>query len=246
MYRCVIYKITSPSNKIYIGQTVNYRIRHKKYLNLNCKQQIRLYNSFLKYGVVNHKFEIIEECKGFELNERERYYQDLYNVIDNNTGLNCKLTKTNDKSGKMSNESKLKMSISATGKKYSEERKAKIKLFLNNSKEVACMITGLKWESATICAKENNINENSLRVKLSGNFKNNTQFIYSETIPIKGVNYLCSDIIKKKKVICELTNKIWDTTKECALENNINRSTLINKLSGHKLNNTTFKYLYEI
>lgn len=243
MPECVIYKIISPSNRIYIGQTVNFKIRYKKYKNLNCKRQIRLYNSFLKYGVENHIFEIVEECLIENLNNRERYYQDLYNVL-NDKGLNCKLTTTNDKSGKMLDSSRLKMSNSAKGKIYSEERKQQIKQWFDNSKKVKCMITGKEWESAVSCALENSINHNTLRVKLSGNFKNNTQFIYSENIPIEGVNYLCEDIIKKKKIICTLTNKIWNTTRGCAEENNINRKTLIQKLSGHKNNNTTYEYIY--
>jgi hypothetical protein len=244
MYECVIYKILSPSGRVYIGQTVNYQIRYNKYKNLNCKRQTRLYNSFLKYGFENHMFNIIEECSIEDLNIRERYYQDLYNVLDNDKGLNCKLTTTNDKSGKMLDSSRLKMSRSAKNKVYSEERKSQIKKWLNNSKKVICMITGKEWESLVSCALENNINHSTLRVKLSGNFKNNTQFIYSENIPIKGVNYLCEDIMKKKKIICTITNKIWNTTRECAEENNINRRTLINKLSGHKNNNTTYEYIY--
>lgn len=47
-----------------------------------------------------------------------------------------------------------------------------------------------------------------------------------------------------KKVICTLTNKEWISATECAKDNNINRSTLINQLSGHKKNHTTFKYKY--
>ena len=245
MCECVIYKIVSPSGKVYIGQTVNYKVRYRKYKSLNCKKQIRLYNSFLKYGFNNHTFNIIEECLIDDLNNRERYYQDLYNVLDNNKGLNCKLTTTNDKSGKMLDSSRIKMSNSAKNKIYSKERKDQIKQWFDNSKRVKCMITGKEWESLVSCALENNINNNTLRVKLSGNFKNNTQFIYSENIPIKGVNYLCKNIIKKKKVVCRLTNKIWNTTRECAEENNMNRNTLINKLSGHKNNNTTYEYIYD-
>ena len=96
-----IYKITSPSKKIYIGQSVDIEKRFRSYKNLShCKSQIKLYNSFLKYGVNNHIFEIVEECSIELLNDKERYYQDFYNVL--NSGLNCLLTKTNDRSGKMS------------------------------------------------------------------------------------------------------------------------------------------------
>ena len=125
-----IYKITSPTGKVYIGQSINIEKRFKNYKVLqNCKGQFKLYNSFLKYGINNHNFEIIEECNIDLLNERERYWQDYYKCIDIN-GLNLKLTNTLDKSGKLSEELKLKLSNSAKGKKMSE--KAKIKMRNNN------------------------------------------------------------------------------------------------------------------
>lgn len=84
-----IYKITSPSGRIYIGQSVDLENRQKVYSKLKCKLQIRLYSSLLKYGWVNHKFEIIEECSVEIINDRERYWQEFYNVLGKK-GLNCK------------------------------------------------------------------------------------------------------------------------------------------------------------
>ena len=104
-----IYKITSPSNNIYIGQSINLERRLARYKsNLNSsKGQIRLNRSFIKYGVENHLFEILLECSIEDLNTKERYYQDLFDCIEN--GLNLRYTKTNDKSGKMSDETIAKM-----------------------------------------------------------------------------------------------------------------------------------------
>ena len=70
---CGIYKITSPTNKVYIGQSTNSLFRFGAYKRLNCKKQTYLYNSFLKHGVENHTFEIIEECSIDILNERLNY-----------------------------------------------------------------------------------------------------------------------------------------------------------------------------
>ena len=53
-----IYKITSPSGKVYVGQSVNIERRLKEYKILKCKKQVKLYNSFIKYGFENHKIEI--------------------------------------------------------------------------------------------------------------------------------------------------------------------------------------------
>jgi hypothetical protein len=61
-------------------------------------------------------FEAIEECSIEILNERERYWQEYYDVLSKK-GLNCILTKTNDRSGKVSKESIEKNRISQK-KKY--------------------------------------------------------------------------------------------------------------------------------
>ena len=111
-----IYKITSPTKKVYIGQSTNIEKRFNAYKNLNCKTQTILYNSFLKYGIDKHKFEILCECEISELNDKERYYQELYSAVSN-SGMNCKLTKSSDKSGVMSEYTRLKM----IGRKLSED-----------------------------------------------------------------------------------------------------------------------------
>jgi group I intron endonuclease len=129
---CGIYKITSPSKKIYIGQSINVLQRFKHYKLMHCKDQIRLYNSFKKYGVEKHLFEILLECDKLELNDKERYYQDLYSSITLKGGLNCILTKSLDRSGEMSDECKKKMSLKlignkhALGMKHTDETKKKI------------------------------------------------------------------------------------------------------------------------
>lgn len=110
-----IYKITSPSKKVYIGQSIDIEKRWKDYKKLRCKAQTKLYNSIKKHGADKHKFDVIIECDESELNEKERYYQDLYSCIGSN-GLNCSLTISSDRSGAMSDESKLKMSLAQKGK----------------------------------------------------------------------------------------------------------------------------------
>ena len=91
-----IYKITSPSGKVYIGQSVNIIKRFYAYKSIATKQQPILHHSFIKYGVENHKFEVIEECEVHLLNERERYWQEYYEAIGKN-GLNCMYVNTNEK-----------------------------------------------------------------------------------------------------------------------------------------------------
>lgn len=136
-----IYKITSPSGRVYIGQSINIERRFYNYRRLECKEQPILLRSLKKYGVDNHTFEVLIECEPSQLNDLERYYQDLYNVIE--SGLNCMLVKSSDRSGAHSKETKEKLkearkhrvfseetcrkiSESHKGKKFSDEHKAKL------------------------------------------------------------------------------------------------------------------------
>lgn len=121
-----IYKITSPTNRIYIGQSKNLDRRKKEYEKYikNANRQVKLLASINKYGWNNHFFEIIEECTIELLNERERYWQEFYNSIEK--GLNCIYTKTTDKPSKFGAETKEKMRKSRLGKKASEKTKQKM------------------------------------------------------------------------------------------------------------------------
>jgi len=125
-----IYKITSPSGKIYIGQTTNFTKRKNYYKNGAKPYQVRIHNSLQKYGYDAHTIEFIEQCLVENLNERERYWQDFYDVIGEN-GLNCRLTETKDKSGFISDESKSKMSEARQNRILTDKEKYRLKsLFL--------------------------------------------------------------------------------------------------------------------
>ncbi len=110
-----IYKITSPSGKIYVGQSIDIESRFNRYKRTDCKQQSKLWRSFLKYGTDNHNFEIIWLCNSFELNYFERKFQLKFDSIGEK-GLNLVITKDDDRSGYLSNETKKKLSMSRKGK----------------------------------------------------------------------------------------------------------------------------------
>jgi group I intron endonuclease len=128
-----IYKITSPSNRVYIGQSVNIEKRLNRYkrMSVKTKGQTKVWRSLVKYGAENHKYEVIEECDICLLNKRERYWQEFYDCVDN--GLNCNYTKTSDKSGKVSKETLKRMSKAQKGnsnwlgRNHTEESKEKIR-----------------------------------------------------------------------------------------------------------------------
>lgn len=87
---CGIYKITSPSGKIYIGQAFDIENRWSRYRSLNCRAQVHLYNSLKKHGSENHLFEILCECTEGELNEKENYYITLFDSFNSKHGLNLR------------------------------------------------------------------------------------------------------------------------------------------------------------
>lgn len=112
---CGIYKITSPNDRVYVGQAVHLVRRLLSYFEPNGNPfQIRLQASFQKYGIEQHSFIVLEECAEEKLNERERYWQEQYNVLSKK-GLNCKLTSLVGKSGKLSDETKKKIGDSTRG-----------------------------------------------------------------------------------------------------------------------------------
>lgn len=78
-----IYKITNINNGMcYIGQAVDIAERWKQHIKRGIgadpPTQNKLYPAMQAIGVENFTFEIIEECAGNLLNEREDYWQTFY------------------------------------------------------------------------------------------------------------------------------------------------------------------------
>jgi len=204
MVICGIYKYTSPSGKIYIGSSKNISKRIKHYKGVSCKNQIKLYNSFKKYGYENHIFEIIEECSFENLYIRERYYGELFEVLGEK-GLNLSLPKNGEQKTGISEETRKRMSDSSKGEKasfygrhHTDEAKQKIreaqtgrkhtvehrrKVSENNAKNSAKidldLNTGVFYESAKEVSDLYNIKHSTMKARLNGTNRNNTQFIYA-------------------------------------------------------------------
>lgn len=88
---CGIYKITNKqTGDIYIGQSVNVADRWKQHikcgLGIDASATNKLYNNMQKYGVWNFTFEILQKCTRDKLNEKERFWIQMYQ--SNKTGLN--------------------------------------------------------------------------------------------------------------------------------------------------------------
>jgi len=114
-----IYKIINPKGKVYIGQTIDYDRRLRHYRLLKCKQQPKLYASFVEYGYSSHKVSLIKECEVAELTKWERHFQEMYKSVGPN-GLNCILVKDEHFTGGHSEESKKKISDKLKGRKANQ------------------------------------------------------------------------------------------------------------------------------
>ena len=123
-----IYKITSPTGKTYVGQTMDLSRRENEYKKLYCKGQIKLYHSISKHGWGQHTFEILEECDIEQLNEKEIFYkQQILDEVGWEKTLFCELFDSGG--GPKSKETRNKISESNKGisRPRSEETKQKHK-----------------------------------------------------------------------------------------------------------------------
>ena len=82
-----IYKITNIKTKeCYIGQAVDLASRWKDHakcgLGVDTPAGNKLYKAMQEYGIWNFSWEVVEECPQSELNEKEKYYIELYQAKD--------------------------------------------------------------------------------------------------------------------------------------------------------------------
>ena len=217
-----IYKITSPTERIYIGQSTNIEKRFKRYKALDCRTQTKLYKSLLKYGFENHIFEIIEICELNALNERERYWQDYFNSIDKKH-LNCLATSTSDKSGYMSEETKNKMSNSRKGVKRPEGYIEKLRLLNTGSKRTE--------EAKLKMSKAQTGKKRSIESRLKQSNSGKGRVVSEETkLKMKNSNG------RSRKVICLFTGTIFNSLSDYCIFNKINYKTLWQNLKINKPN----------
>jgi group I intron endonuclease len=218
-----IYKITSPSNKINIGQSWNIDKRRKIYINLNCKGQTKLYNSLKKYGWENHKFEVIHELDENTTQEILNQYEIFY--INQYKELGFEL---------------MNLKKGGNGGKWSDEMKAKFKAKRNDP----------SWKSFISSIHKNKINSQKTKDKMS---KSRIGKKHSSETMIKILNRpkptqkSINNRIDKlnKSIICISDNKIFKSIKEAGIYYNIDRSGISNVVRGNRksTNNLQFKFI---
>lgn len=122
----IIYKITNNvNNKLYIGQTtVSLQQRWQRHCWASeSKKNMPISLAIAKYGKNNFSIEIICTCDSqSELDKKEIYYATLYNTFSPN-GYNLR---AGNGPGSMSDETKIKISLSNKGKKRSDETRKRL------------------------------------------------------------------------------------------------------------------------
>ena len=141
-----IYKVTNKINgKVYIGQSVDIGRRWRQHM--AAEDDIYFHKAIQKYGVENFEWEVIEQCKKKDLDEREIYWIEYYDSY--NKGYNC--TKGGDgvhsgvhageknpnwKGGISLDPEHLKQCRKQQMKEYCEVNKEKIKQYMKEYREV--------------------------------------------------------------------------------------------------------------
>lgn len=185
-----VYKITSPTGKVYIGSTVSLIQRKSSYKTLACKSQRRLYNSLKKHGWKAHTFEVIKECLVINMKKVESFYGFMYSCLHPKTGLNCNLPKIDEEFIPISEETRKLLGNGRRGKTHTKEWKDKAAIRMkgnnhcagskNRSKLVLNLETGIYYDNAKEACETTNYNPLTFVNMLNPKNKhtNKTQFIY--------------------------------------------------------------------
>jgi len=221
MKTCGIYKITSPSGKVYIGQSINIERRFKTYKRKSFGSQFRLERSILKYGCENHIFEILKECEEFELNELEYYFQLKFDCIGVN-GLNCVMHDYKNKTAEYCTETRLKRSLSKCGnnnpnygKKHTQEHKFKMSLILKGR------IPPNKGKKLS--------QESRDKIK-----ENNAKYWLGKKYTADRILKMSEESTAAKLVINIETGIFYDSVKMAALAHGINYNSLMGMINPNK------------
>lgn len=110
-----IYKITSPSGRVYIGQSWNIKHRWYTYKGGSCKLQPKLHASLMKYGARNHVYEVLHELP----KDIDQRIMDAYEILYIDIYKGCNVPLLNLMSGgfggQHSDETKLKIGAKSKG-----------------------------------------------------------------------------------------------------------------------------------
>lgn len=248
----VIYKITSPTNKIYIGQSWDWVNRIKYYEKILCKNQVKIYNSLLKYGYSNHEIKIIHELPKDTTQSILDNYEILYWQLYKNCNIEMLNISEPGRGGKRSKESveKQRETRKITGYKHSQEVLDKISLSNKGKVRTLEMIEKMKERLKGHKQSQESINK-MIETRRLNNKPRTEEHKKHLSEALKGISrpyakYLTTRPTTARKVIDTNTNEIFNSIKEAAIKNNMTAYNLRNRLVGIVNNNTPFKFLNNV
>jgi len=134
-----IYKITSPSGRVYIGQSWNIKKRWNKYRSdVPDLPQPILQASFLKYGAKNHSYEVLKILSGKCTQDELDWFEKVYIEYYKNLGVKMMNCRDGGSVGKHSKETREKISRTQKGKRVSNSgsfKKGHVMVFTQEHRE---------------------------------------------------------------------------------------------------------------
>lgn len=236
----IIYMITNNlNNKKYIGQTIRgFFERYNEYKsdlnNKNKSNNIYLYNSFVKYGFENFKFEIIDTAKSIdELNKKEIQYIKKYNTTNREFGYNLH---DGGRNSPLSIETREKMSISRKGKPKDQN-------WIKKAISAAGTEEAKKYGRPKTDEDKRHLSENSPKYWLGKKRDEETKNKVSQTKRAKGLKPPNT----KKMVMVDSDGKlvkIYESAKDCAFHSGYSYDRIYDRLRGKYKNNLEHKFYY--
>jgi len=163
-----IYKITSPSGKIYIGRSYRIKTRWQAYRRMDVKDQPKLFASFSKYGVDSHVFEIIHELPNDIEKEVIEQYEVLYESCYKDCGKEfLNLAPTGRGIGKLKVHQAMKGGSHHNGK----PTWAKGKFGVNHNRSIKIMCNGVVYNGISEAHRLTGIPLSTIHYSLSMNKK---------------------------------------------------------------------------
>lgn len=120
-----IYKITSPTGSVYIGQSFELKKRFRTYRVMDTKRQPKIHSSLVQHTPANHIFEVIHELPNDVSVKVMNDYEILYMKTYTDLGFPMLNIREGGSRGKHSEESKKRMSAAQKGREVSLETRKK-------------------------------------------------------------------------------------------------------------------------
>lgn len=210
-----IYKLTSPTGRVYIGQTFNINRRFSTYRNLACDRQKKLHSSIIKHGWNSFKKEIVFDgvCSKKEIDTIEETFIRKY--FNNSLNISEKVSSPSYKKGLAHPRSKPVVQFDLSLNKINE------------------------YESASLAHKQTKINQADISKACrtskfyAGGFywRFKDSYSYEDLLALKErPHFLAQKIIQLKKDGTFI--KEWESQSKAAKELKINQSTIWRVLCG--------------